>query len=133
MREMPGRSVHHVRQFLTSSAVSHSTLRDRLMAIAFLTVIVDGIGTLLVVAFEKGAARSDIHTVGDAAFWTTTQLLTVSSQLSNPVTTGGKIVDVALELWAIAVVTTVAGAWGSFFHRRSMEQHPMDRPRSSER
>jgi hypothetical protein len=127
MRDMPSHGVHHVKQFLTASVGSHSTLRARLVVIAVLTVIVDVVGTLLVMAFEKGAARSDIHTVGDAAFWTTAQLLTVSSQLSNPVTTGGKIVDVALEFWAITVVTTVAGAWGSFFHHRSMERGLMHR------
>jgi hypothetical protein len=43
------------------------------------------------------------------------QLLTVSSQIKNPVTSGGKVVDVVLEIWAIFVVTAVAGSVATFF------------------
>lgn len=41
-------------------------------------------------------------------------LLTVSSQLKNPLTSAGRVVDVALELWAV-VVAGSAGASASFF------------------
>jgi hypothetical protein len=41
--------------------------------------------------------------------------LTVSSSLKNPITSGGKVVDVLLEFWAIFVVTAVAGSFASFF------------------
>lgn len=43
------------------------------------------------------------------------QLLTVSSSMTNPLTPGGKIVDVGLEAWAIFVVTAVAGSFATFF------------------
>jgi hypothetical protein len=59
-------------------------------------------------------------------FWTTAQMLTVSSQMPNPVTTGGKIIDLFLEFWAITAVTAVAGSFGAFFHRRGLEMDPMD-------
>ena len=52
---------------------------------------------------------------GDAAFFVAVQLLTVSSQFKNPVTSGGKVVDVVLEIWAIFVVTAVAGSFATFF------------------
>jgi hypothetical protein len=39
------------------------------------------------------------------------QLLTVPSQIKNPLISSGKIVDVGLELWAIFVVTAVAGSF----------------------
>jgi hypothetical protein len=35
-----------------------------------------------------------------------------------PSTTGGKVVDVFLELWGIIVVTSLAGSWGAFFLQR---------------
>ena len=38
------------------------------------------------------------------------QLLTVSSQIKNPLTAGGRIVDVVLEVWAVIVVAGSAGA-----------------------
>jgi hypothetical protein len=43
------------------------------------------------------------------------QILTVSSQIKNPVTADGKILDVILEVWAIFVITAVAGSFSAFF------------------
>ena len=71
--------------------------------------------------FERDTRGSEIHNVWDAFFFSTVQLLTVSSQMRNPVTTGGRIVDIFLELVALVVVTGVAGAFASFFLH-------MDRP-----
>jgi len=39
----------------------------------------------------------------------------VSSQISNPLTGAGRVVDVFLELWALVVVTGVAGSFAAFF------------------
>jgi len=41
--------------------------------------------------------------------------LTVSSQIKNPLTVGGRIVDVFLEIWALFVVTAIAGSFAAFF------------------
>ena len=43
------------------------------------------------------------------------QLLTVSSQLKNPLTTVGRVTDVVLEVWAVLVVAGSAGAMADFF------------------
>jgi hypothetical protein len=43
------------------------------------------------------------------------QLLTVSSQIKNPLTASGRIVDVFLEIWALFVVTAIAGSFAAFF------------------
>jgi hypothetical protein len=80
-----------------------------------LIAFVDVIGTGLMWLFEDEARRSEIHNLWDAFFFTTVQLLTVSSQMRNPVTTGGRIVDIFLELTAIVLVTGIAGAFASFF------------------
>jgi len=67
---------------------------------------------------NRGRSRArpgDIHGFGDAVFFTAVQLLTISSSVTNPLTAGGKVVDVALEAWAIFVVTAVAGSFASFF------------------
>jgi hypothetical protein len=76
---------------------------------------VDAVGTTLMWLFEDGARRGEIHTLWDAFFFSTVQLLTVSSQMPNPVTTGGRIVDIFLELTALCLVTGIAGAFASFF------------------
>ena len=72
------------------------------------------VGSVLIWAFESGVKGGDIHGYGDAVFFTAVQLLTISSAITNPLTTGGKVVDVALEMWAIFVVTGVAGSFASF-------------------
>jgi hypothetical protein len=64
--------------------------------------------------FESGVKGGDIHGCGDAVFFTAVQLLTISSAITNPLTVGGKIVDVALEIWAIFVVISIAGSFASF-------------------
>ncbi len=65
--------------------------------------------------FEGGKKGGEIHGFGDAVFFTAVQLLTVSSSMTNPVTAAGKVVDVALEAWAIFVVPAVAGRFATFF------------------
>jgi hypothetical protein len=105
---------------------THRHLRERVWRIAVATLGVDVAGSLLAYLFEHDAPRSEITNLGDAAFWTTTQLLTVSSQLPNPISTGGRIVDVFLQLWAISVVAFLAGAFGAFFHRRGLERDPLE-------
>ena len=93
----------------------HRRLIARLTIVALLTLIVDGIGTMLIYLAERDAARSEITSLGDALFFTTVQLLTVSSQIRNPFTTWGRIVDVGLEIWGVLVVAGTTGAAAAFF------------------
>jgi hypothetical protein len=93
----------------------HRRLFGRVAVALIATLLVDALGTVLVWHFERGLAGGDIHGLGDAAFFTTVQLLTVSSQIRNPLTTAGRIIDVALEVWSIVVVTSVAGSFAAFF------------------
>jgi hypothetical protein len=93
----------------------HRRLFARLLIAVGLTLGVAVVGSVLIYVFENGKKGGDVHGVGDAVFFTLVQLLTVSSSLKNPVTTAGKVVDVALEAWAIFVVTAVAGSFASFF------------------
>jgi hypothetical protein len=73
------------------------------------------VGAALMWSFESGLKGSDIRGFGDALFFATVQVVTVSSSLANPVTHAGQVVDVVLELWGIFVVTAVAGSFASFF------------------
>jgi hypothetical protein len=101
----------------------HRDLRDRILLVLFATLIVDAIGSSLVYGFERGTTGSEIATLGDSIFWTSCQLLTVSSQVKAPLSTEGRIVDVFLELYAITVVTTLAGSWGAFFHHQTRQRY----------
>jgi hypothetical protein len=93
----------------------HRRLVARIVVAFGASIVVFVIGTLLVWVFESGHSGGDIHGLGDAAFFVAVQLLTVSSSAKNPVTSPGKLLDVLLELWAIFVITAVAGSFASFF------------------
>jgi hypothetical protein len=93
----------------------HRRLLARIVIAFCLSAFVDLLGATLMWAFEHGAKGSEIHNFGDAMFFATVQILTVSSALKNPVTTAGQVVDVFLEFWAIFVVTAIAGSFASFF------------------
>jgi hypothetical protein len=93
----------------------HRRLIARLAIALAVTVVIDAIGAILVWYFEHGVKNGDIHGFGDAVFFSTVQLLTVSSQIKNPLTAGGRVVDIFLEVWALFVVTSVAGSFAAFF------------------
>ena len=93
----------------------HRRLVARILITIGLTLVVDIVASLIVWDVESGVKGGDIHGFGDSLFFVTVQLLTVSSQIRNPLTAAGKVVDVALEIWAVFVVTAVAGSFGAFF------------------
>jgi drug/metabolite transporter superfamily protein YnfA len=93
----------------------HRRLLARIAIAFLLTAAVDVAGSILIWLFERHAPQTDIHGIGDAFFFTTVQLLTISSQIKNPLTAAGRVVDVALEVWAIVVVASLAGSFASFF------------------
>jgi hypothetical protein len=99
----------------------HRRLVSRLLLVLILTAVIDGIGTALVYSFERNVKPTDIHTLFDAFFFTTVQLLTVSSQIKNPLSVAGRVVDVFLEIWAVLVVAGSAGAIASFFQTGDSE------------
>jgi len=93
----------------------HRRLVSRLVVVLLATLVVDIVGTALTYALERHANGGDIHNLFDAFFFTTVQLLTVSSQIRNPLTTAGRVVDIGLEVWAVIVVAGSAGAVATFF------------------
>jgi hypothetical protein len=100
----------------------HARLRARLVSLAVASVVLDLVSSVLVFITERHQRGTGITTFGDALFWTSTQLLTVSSNLPNPLSAPARVIDVALQLWAISVVAILAGSFGAFFHHRGLEQ-----------
>ena len=95
---------------------AHVRLRKRIATAVLATLLIDAIGTGFMYWLEHDAQKTDITSVYRAFFWVTAQLVTVSSQMPNPVTDAGRTVDLVLELWSITVVTTMAGSFAAFFH-----------------
>jgi hypothetical protein len=93
----------------------HRRLLARLIIAFSLSVVADFVGAALMWSYESGLKGSSIHGFGDALFFSTAQIVSVSSSYKNPITNAGQIVDIGLEFWAIFVVTAVAGSFASFF------------------
>jgi hypothetical protein len=117
--------IHAVARGVTPT---HAHLRSRILFLVVVTIVVDVVASVFVYLFERHAPGTEITTVGDSLFWTSTQLLTVSSQLPNPLSTPARVLDVFLQAYAISVVAVLAGSFGAFLHRRGVERDPIDAP-----
>src|SRR6478735_7402365 len=93
----------------------HRRLLARLLIAFGLSLVVDAVCATLMWSYEGGLKGSSINGFGDALFFSTAQIVTVSSSFTNPVTHAGQVVDVILEAWGVFVVTAVAGSFASFF------------------
>ena len=113
-----GREVYHVGR---ASTTTHRRLRDRVTAILVATLGVDLVCATLIFLLERNTHPTQIKSFGSALFWTSAQLLSVSSNFANPISLGGRVLDLFLELWAITVIATLTGAVGSFLNKRAEE------------
>jgi hypothetical protein len=100
---------------LFSFGERHRRLSARLALVIAATLAIDVVGSVAIYFLERHAQGTDVRSFGQAFFFTTVQLLTVSSQIKNPITPTGRVVDVGLELWAVIVVAGSAGAIAAFF------------------
>ena len=97
-------------------------LRRRVVTGLVIVLVADLAGALLMYVFEKGEDDGAINAFTDALFFATVQLLTISSQMPNPVTGPGRLTDVALEVFGLFVVTALAGSFASFFLQLGTEK-----------
>jgi hypothetical protein len=119
------RGMREIRDVLRAATPTHLHLRARIAFVVGATILVDAVASLLILLFERHAPGTEINNLGDAVFWTSTQLLTVSSQLPNPISTPARALDVLIQAYAISVVAVLSGSFGAFFHRRSLERAPL--------
>lgn len=120
-RRFGGRLVQDVWDVLRAASPRHSDLRNRLVKALVLTLLVAVLGSVAMFFLERGAPSTGIQNFGDALYWTTTELTTLSSPLPNPLTGAGKAITVFIDLYAVTVAATLAGMFGSFFHRHVEE------------
>jgi hypothetical protein len=122
MLRVLGSAAAEVRDVARAATVTHRRLRDRLVAVVVATIGLDLICAVAAFFAERHTPQSDIKSLGSAFFWTSTQLLTVSSSFKNPVSFGGRALDVFMEAYAITVIATLAGSVGAFFQKRGEER-----------
>jgi hypothetical protein len=110
--------------------VARARFRSRIAVLTGASVVLDLVTAALAKLFENGAPH-DFATYLDALFWTTTQLLTVSSQLPNPERAATKLLDVVLEAWAIIVVASLAATFADLLHHRTRHRAMKERRAAS--
>jgi hypothetical protein len=122
---MPPPAMRHmaneVEMVLRGESLTHRFLRARLTFLVVATLLLDAVATVAMYLFEHDDPDSGFDNLGGALFWVSAQLTTVSSQMPNPVTTPGRVLDVVLEVWAITVAATLAGSLAAFFRARHVE------------
>jgi hypothetical protein len=125
LREVRRGGFREIKDVLRATTPTHLHLRSRLTFVVAATVLFDLVATVLILLFERNAHGTAITNIGDSLFWTTSQLLTVSSSMPNPISAPGRALDIVLEAYAISVVAVLAGSFSAFFHRRGMERAPI--------
>src|SRR3954469_15222153 len=122
---MPPPGVRHmgteVRMVIRGESLAHRRLRSRLLFLAAATLALDASATVAMYMLEHSKPSSGFHDWGGALFWVSAQLTTVSSQMPNPVTGWGRVLDIVLEVWAITVAATLAASLAAFFRARHVE------------
>jgi hypothetical protein len=122
------RAGREAREIARAGTPTHGRLRDQLVAVLVATAGVNLICAVLALLFEQHEKQTQIKSFGSAIFWTSTQLVTVSSSVQNPISTAGRILDVGMEIYAITVVATLAGAMGAFLVKRGREMEQAAQP-----
>ena len=123
-----GQTAAEVRDVVRGGTPTHTRLRDRLVAIALATVGFDLVCAVLGFLFEHHQKQTQIKSLGSALFWTSTQMLTVSSNIQNPISFPGRVLDVVMEIYAITVIGSMAGALGAFLVKRGEELDAAAKP-----
>jgi hypothetical protein len=116
-----GHMVTEVGMVLRGESHTHRFLRARLTFLVGATLVLDAVGTVAMYLLEHDHRDSGFDDLGGALFWVSAQLTTVSSQMPNPVTTPGRMIDIVLAVWAITVAATLAASLAAFFRARHVE------------
>jgi hypothetical protein len=111
-----------LRAVVRAETPTHRRFRDHLTVIALATIGVDLICAVLAYFLERHAAQTEINTLGSSFFWTSTQLLTVSSSIKNPISFGGRVLDIFMEAYAITIIAALAATTGAFIQKRGLER-----------
>ena len=86
------------------------------LLVARVIVLVDLAVAFAFYQLEREVPGTEIRTYGDALFWTSSQITTVSSSLRNPLSTGGRVLAVVTDFMAVATVSLLFGTIAQHIH-----------------
>jgi uncharacterized membrane protein (DUF2068 family) len=110
MAVFPHRVVHFSLDILHARTETKRIIR-RLVILFAATVVATLICALALYLLERHAHDSEIKSYGLAVFSSASQLLILGSSLADPVTTTGRIITVAMDVYAVVVIGTISGLW----------------------
>ena len=105
----------------------------RLTLVTIAIVVIDVVAAFVFFLLERHAAGTDVKTYEQSLYWTTSQLTSVSSSLSNPVTTGGHALAVAIDILAVGVVTLLVATIAQHLHVVSPRREDYFRSKSGKK
>jgi hypothetical protein len=107
---------HGLLRALRKPGSANELLLARVTVLVMLTVILVLAAAFVFYRLERNAPGSEVTTYGDALFWTSSQITTISSSLANPISTGGRILAVLTDLVSIAMVSLLFGTIAQHIH-----------------
>ena len=107
---------------LRAKTRAHRHLRNRLLALFVVTVVMTLLFALGMFLIERNARGADIHSYATAVYWSTAQLLTYGSSLSDPVTHAGRILEITMDVYGLVVIGTLTASIGAYFIGRAEQQ-----------
>jgi hypothetical protein len=88
----------------------------RLTLVTLAVVVIDVVAAYVFYLLERDASGSQVTTYEKSLFWMTSQLTSVSSSLSNPVTTAGHVLAICIDILAVGVVTLLVATIAQHLH-----------------
>jgi hypothetical protein len=95
---------------------ANELLAVRVTLLVIATVVLDLIVAFVFFLLERHAPGTQVTNYGDALFWTSSQISTVSSSLANPITTAGRVLAVSLDFVSVAVISLLFGTIAQHIH-----------------
>jgi hypothetical protein len=105
-----------LREKLRRPDSARELLAARVTAILLATVAIDLAVAVAFYFLERRAPGTQVTSYGDALFWTSSQMSTVSSSLANPITGGGRVLAVALDFISVAFISLLFGSIAQHLH-----------------
>jgi hypothetical protein len=88
----------------------------RLTLVSLAIVVIDVVAAYVFFLLERNASGTDITNYEQSVYWTTAQLTSVSSSIRNPLTTGGHIIAVGIDILAVGVVSVLVATIAQHLH-----------------
>jgi voltage-gated potassium channel len=111
--------------------LARKLIRERaqaaLLFASFLVIVILELGSILVVAAERGAPDANIKTGGDALWWAVVSVATVGYGDKYPVTAAGRLIGVFLIIGGVGLFGVFTGFLARFFLTPRAEDAPETR------